>query len=69
MTTAHVVKTSVTNNSLSKDYPHPEDHAKQIRKKSSLHTDSNYVCFVSSVMPTLAMCSRMALHPQAYVTV
>ena len=30
MTTAQVVKTSVTNNSLSKDYPHPDDHAKQI---------------------------------------
>ena len=30
MTTTQVVKTSVTNNSLSKDYPHPDDHAKQI---------------------------------------
>ena len=30
MTTAQVVKTSVINNSLSKDYPHPDDHAKQI---------------------------------------
>ena len=30
MTTAQVVETSVTNNSLSKDYPHPDDHAKQI---------------------------------------
>ena len=30
MTTAHVVETSVTNNSLSKGYPHPEDHAKPI---------------------------------------
>ena len=30
MTAAKVVKTSVTNNSLSKDYPHPDDHAKQI---------------------------------------
>ena len=29
MTTAHVVETSVTNNSLSKAYPHPGDHAKQ----------------------------------------
>ena len=29
MTTTQVVKTSVTNNSLSKDYPHPDDHAKQ----------------------------------------
>ena len=25
-----VVETSVTNNSLSKDYPHPDDHAQQI---------------------------------------
>ena len=30
MTTAQVVETSVTNNSLSKDYPHPEDHTKQV---------------------------------------
>ena len=30
MTTAQVVETSVTKNSLSKDYPHPDDHAKQI---------------------------------------
>ena len=29
MTTAQVVETSVTNNSLSKDYPHPDNHAKQ----------------------------------------
>ena len=28
MTTAQVVETSVTNNSLSEDYPHPDDHAK-----------------------------------------
>ena len=30
MTTAQVVKTSVANSSLSKDYLHPDDHAKQI---------------------------------------
>ena len=36
MTTAQVVKTSVTNNSLSKDYPHPDDHAKQIRAYGQL---------------------------------
>ena len=30
MTTTQVVETSVTNNSLSKDYPDPDDHAKQI---------------------------------------
>ena len=30
MTTAQVVKMSVTNNSLSKDYPHLDDQAKQI---------------------------------------
>ena len=29
MTTARAVKTSVTNNSLPKDYPHLDDHAKQ----------------------------------------
>ena len=30
LTTAQVVETSVTNNSLSKDYPHPDDHTKLI---------------------------------------
>ena len=30
MTTTQVVETSVTNNSLSKDYLHPDDHTKQI---------------------------------------
>ena len=34
MTTAQVVETSVTNNSVPKDYPHPEDHAKQITDTS-----------------------------------
>ena len=29
MTTAQVVETSVTNNSLSKDYPHLDDHTRQ----------------------------------------
>ena len=31
MTTTQVVKTSVTTNSLSKDYPHPDDHTKEIK--------------------------------------
>ena len=31
ITTAQVIETSITKNSLSKDYPHPEDHAKQIK--------------------------------------
>ena len=30
MTTTQVVETSVINNSLSQDYPHPDDHAKHI---------------------------------------
>ena len=29
MTTTQLAETSVTNNSLSKHYPHPDDHAKQ----------------------------------------
>ena len=32
MTTAQAVETSVTNNSLSEDYSHLDDHAKQINK-------------------------------------
>ena len=30
MTTAQVFETSVTNNSVSEDYPHPDDHAEHI---------------------------------------
>ena len=30
MTTAQVVETSVTHNSLSEDYSHPDDHTRQI---------------------------------------
>ena len=30
MTTTQAVKTSVSNNSLSQDYPHRDDHAKQL---------------------------------------
>ena len=30
LTTAELVETSVTTNSLSKHYPHPDDHVKQI---------------------------------------
>ena len=37
MTTAQVVKTSVTNNSLSKDYPHPDDHTKQIIEENVIY--------------------------------
>ena len=29
MTTAQVVEMLLTNNSLSKDYPHPDDHFRQ----------------------------------------
>ena len=38
MTTAQVVKTSVTNNSLSKDYPQPDDHAKQTTDNQGVQT-------------------------------
>ena len=46
MTTAQVVETSVTNNSLSKD-PHPDDHGKQINnmyatKKWNAQKDWNF---------------------------
>ena len=41
MTTAQVVETSVTNNSLSKDYPHPDDHTRQIL---------NFIYFISYML-------------------
>ena len=37
ITTAQEVETSVTNNSLSKDYLHPDDHTKQITDTGSNH--------------------------------
>ena len=48
MTTTQVVETSVTNNSLSKDYPHPDDHTKQIRLvKRELALNTNKFCVYS----------------------
>ena len=38
MTTAQIVETSVTNNSLSKDYPHLDDHAKPMNNIHMLLT-------------------------------
>ena len=46
-TTAQVVKTSVTNNSLSKDYLHPDDHAKQITDTPGFRAHC-YICPCSS---------------------
>ena len=40
MTTAQVVETSVTNNSLSKDYPHLDDHVKQITHETIYQSDN-----------------------------
>ena len=49
MTTAQLVKTSVTNNSLSKDYLHPDDHAKQITVCLSVCLSiCSAFCFVAS---------------------
>ena len=45
MTTAQVVKTSVTNNSLSKDYPHPDDHAKQITDTPGFRAHCSFSLF------------------------
>ena len=36
LTTAQVIETSVTNNSLSKDYSHPDDHSRQTRNLNCL---------------------------------
>ena len=39
MTTAQVVATSVTNNSLSQDYPHSDDHAKHSYSNVTLNAE------------------------------
>ena len=49
MTTAQVIETSVTNNSLSKDYLHPDDHAKQIFKLDCKHFGRKRHCNISFV--------------------
>ena len=43
MTTAQVVETLVTNNSLSKDYLHPDDHAKQITDTPGFKPFTKYI--------------------------
>ena len=52
MTTAQVVEMSVTNNSLSKGYPHPEDHDKPIY----------LVCWLCSVHLFIVMCICLQQH-------
>ena len=47
MTTAQVVDTSVTNNSLSKDYLHPDDHAKQITDTPGFKPFTMFDCLVA----------------------
>ena len=55
MTAAQVVKTSVTNNSLFKDHPHPDDHAKQITFICELTLGNNtcQMLLVSNSFPAL----------------
>ena len=50
ITTAQVVKTSVTNNSFSKDYPHLDNHAKQINDDDD---NNNSLLTVYPVAPHL----------------
>ena len=45
---AQVVKTSVTNNSLFKDYPRPDDRAQQITDTTGFKPVTLYVCVVIS---------------------
>ena len=42
MTTAQIVETRVTSNSLSKDHPHPDDHTKQINFYSILDSPAMF---------------------------
>ena len=53
MTTTQVVETSVTNNSLSKGYPHPNNNAKQTNK--SMLADVSILCFVE-FLPVCSYC-------------
>ena len=53
MATAQVVETSVTNNSLSKDYLHQDDHAKQITSSNIAMLQS-----VSQVNSGACKCSK-----------
>ena len=50
MTTAQVVETSVTNNSLSKDYLYPDDHTKQIKEYIHLFSGLVYANHIYSGM-------------------
>ena len=53
MTTAQVVETSVTNNSLSKDYLHPDDHDKPITDTPGFKPFTNHTVIHISDYHTL----------------
>ena len=49
-TVPQVVETSITNNSLSKDYPHPDDNAKQVTDTPGFKPFTmNYLSRIQSV--------------------
>ena len=63
MTTAQAVEISVTNNSLSKDYPHPDNLAKQITDTVPL--DSSHLPSIIYVIYQLGGLSREKLYPRS----
>ena len=63
MTTAQVVETSVTNNSLSKDYPYLDDHTKQMRVDLIV----TRIDFFLSHSTIVYMYNRISLHVHVHV--
>ena len=68
MTTAQIVEMSVTNNSLSKDYPHPDDHTRQTTDTPGFQPFTNifdlvkyfkvqkYICFLIMLISCAKIC-------------
>ena len=70
MTTAQVVETSVTNNSLSKDYPHPDGHTlhdKQFNEDSSLDSELMTTAQVVETSVTHNSLSKDYSHPDDHI--
>ena len=60
MTTAQVVETSVTNNSLSKDYLHPDDHNKPITDTPGFKPFTNVLPSMSTKQYLCVACLTVA---------
>ena len=64
-TTAQEVETSLTNNSLSKDYPYPDDHARQTTDTPGFKPFTIKI-YVNKMRAVSAVISKRCLHVKCF---